>query len=74
MQSEELKEALRLLTKALHYSSVGPARGRLLQSAKRELETAARSGKLDRRKVFLAVENVATVLLELVEDDEATRG
>jgi hypothetical protein len=38
-----------------------------LQKAKRELEKISRSGKLDRQKLFLAVEAVAVVLQEIVE-------
>lgn len=71
MKMKELNEALRLIAKALNNSRVGPAQRLLLQSAKRELEVVARSGQLDGRRVFLAVERVATVLLDLMRDDEA---
>ena len=71
MKAKELKEALRLIAEASENSRVGPAQWLLLQSAKRELEVVARSGQLERRRVFLAVEKVATVLLDLIRDDEA---
>lgn len=73
MKSNELKEALRLITKVLSDSSVGPDQGNQLQRAKRELEAVARSGKLDKQRVFRAVEIVAKVLLERVENDAGQR-
>jgi hypothetical protein len=73
MKSEEPKQALRLITKVLTDPRVGPDQGDQLQRAKRELEAVARSGKLDRQRVFRATEIVATVLLEFVEDDATRR-
>ena len=73
MKSNELKEALRLITKVQTDPRLGPDRGDQLQKAKRELVAVARSGKLDRQRVFRAIEIVATVLLELVEDDATRR-
>ncbi|HBG31530.1 hypothetical protein [Sinimarinibacterium flocculans] len=67
MKSKELQEALRLITKVLNDPRLGPGRGDRLRVAKRELEMAARSGKLDRQKLFLATEIVMAVLAELVE-------
>src|SRR6267154_10493 len=69
MQSAELKQALRFITKVLTDPRIGPGQGDLLRSARRELLAVARSGKLERERVFRAVEIIATVLLELVEDD-----
>ena len=66
MKHEELKQALRLLTKALTNPKLGPDQGQRLQRAKRDLEAIARSGKFDRDRIFRAVENIAAVLLELV--------
>jgi hypothetical protein len=66
VKHEELKRALRLLTKALTNPRLGPDQGQRLQRAKRELEAVARSGKFEKDRVFRAVENVAAVLLELV--------
>lgn len=66
MKQEELKRALRLLTKVLADPRIGPDQGQRLQKAKRELEVVARSGKLDRERIFRAVEIVTAVLLELV--------
>ena len=73
MKSNELKEALRLITKVLSDSSVRPDQGNHLQRAKRELEAVARSGKLDKQRIFRAVEIVAKVLLERVENDASRK-
>ena len=73
MKHEELKAALRLITKVLNDPRVGPDQGDQLQRAKRELEAVARSGKLEKQRLFRTVEIVATVLLELVEDDATRR-
>jgi len=69
VKHEELKEALRTLTKVLTNPSLGPDQGQRLQRAKRELEAVARSGKLDRERVFRAVRNMSEILLELVKVD-----
>ena len=66
MRSNELNEALRSLTKVLNEPRLGQDQGQRLQKAKRELEAVARSGKLDRERIFRAVRSVAAVLLELV--------
>ena len=66
MQHKELNEALRLLTKVLNEPKLGPDQGQRLLKAKRELEAVARSGKLDRERVFRAVRSVVAVLLEIV--------
>jgi hypothetical protein len=73
MKSEELKEALRLLTKMLTNSKIGPDQGKQLQRARRELTTVARSGKLERERLFRAVEIVSRVMVELVEDEAKPR-
>ena len=73
MKNDELKEALRLVTKVSTDSRIGPDQGNRLQIAKRELLAVARSGKLDRHRLFRAVESIATVLSELVEDAAAPK-
>lgn len=73
MKSQELKEALRLITKVSNDSRVGPGQGDALRKAKRELEAVARSGKPGQERVFRAVERVAAVLVELVEQHAARR-
>ena len=66
MKHQELKQALRLLAKALINPRLGPDQGQRLQRAKRELEAVARSGKFDRDRIFRAVESIAAVLLEII--------
>jgi hypothetical protein len=73
MKHEELREALRLLTKVLTHPRLGPGQGEQLQRAKRELEVIARSGKLDKERVFRAVGIISTILLELVEAEAVLR-
>ena len=67
MKHNELKQALRQLTKVLNDPRIGPGQVDQLQRAKRELEIVAQSGKLDRDRVFKAVEVIATAMLEIVE-------
>jgi hypothetical protein len=71
--SKELKEALRLISKVLLDPRVDPGHRDQLQKARRELEALGRAGKLDRRKLSLAVQRVATVLLDLVDANTTRR-
>ena len=63
----ELKQVLRLLTKALDDPRFGPDQRMKLQRAKRDFREVAQAGKFDRSKVFRAVEVIATVLLDSEE-------
>jgi hypothetical protein len=74
VKHEELKEALRLLAKVLTDPRLGPDQGQRLQRAKRELEAVARSGKLDRQRVFRAVRDISEILLELVSLMQQSQG
>jgi hypothetical protein len=69
MKHQELKQALRLINKVLADSSVGPGQTDQLRKAKRELEAVARSGKLEEGRLFRAVESIANVLMEIVQDE-----
>lgn len=73
MKYEELKSALRAITKVSTDSRVGPDQGDLLRKAKRELEVLAQSGKLDEKRLFRVVDLIATVMLELVKQDAMPR-
>lgn len=73
VKSEKLKEALRLITKVQNDPRLGPGQGNHLQRAKRELEAVAQAGKLDRERLFRAVETVAIVLLQTVQDSASRR-
>lgn len=65
----ELKDALRSLTKVQADPRVGPDQGVQLQQAKRELLIVARSGKLEKERVFRAVQIVVTVLQQIVDSE-----
>lgn len=71
MKSKELKQALSLIKKVSADSSMGTVQRDQLLMATRELEAIARSGKLERERLFLAVELVATVLNDIVDPDAA---
>lgn len=69
MKDKELMEVLRKVTKALSDSGMKPGHRDQLQSAKRELMAVAASGKVDKARVFRAVDTIASVMLEMLEDD-----
>jgi hypothetical protein len=69
MKSRELQQAIRLINKLLDDPRLKPGQSDRLRKGKRELEAVARSGKLDERRIFRAIEIVTTVLLEIVERD-----
>ena len=71
MKSKELKQALCLIKRVSADSSMGTVQRDQLLLATRELEAIARSGKLERERLFLAVELVATVLNDIVDPDAA---
>lgn len=73
MQVKTLKETLRLVTKVCSDPRMSSHQRDQLQKAKRELEAVARSGKLDGRKFFLAVEMISAVLLDVVESEVTRR-
>lgn len=71
MRNNELNAARRLITKVLANPKVRPGQRDELQKAKRELDKVARSGKLDKDRIFRATEKIAAVLLEVIEVDVA---
>lgn len=73
MKSKELDAARRLITKVLANTRIGPGQQDELRKAKRELDKIARSGKLDRDRIFRVTEMISAVLLDLIESDDATR-
>ena len=73
MKTNELNAARRLITKVLAKPSIGPGQRDELRKAKRELDKIARSGKLERDRIFRATERIAAVLLEVVEIDDVVR-
>ncbi len=73
MKTKELNAARRLITKVLAKPSIGPGQRDVLRRARRELDKIARSGKLDRDRIFRVTEMISAVLLDVIEDDEAVR-
>ena len=73
MNVKELKQALGMISKVLADPRCKPGYGDQLRAVKRELKTVLRSGKLEQGRLFRAVEIVATVLKEIVEDDAGQR-
>lgn len=66
MAMKELKEVTRMITKLLTDPRVDVGQRDQLRSARRELAKLAKSGKLERRRVFLAVKKISRVLLEML--------
>lgn len=66
MKREEAKEALRLIAEVLNHPRLKPNDGDQLRQAQRELRVLARSGKLDRRKLFRVVRIVSRILRDLM--------
>ena len=73
MKVKELKQALRMISNVLADPRCKPGYGDQLRRVKRELEAVMRSGRLDQGRLFRAVEIVATVLKEIVDDDAGQR-
>ena len=73
MNVKELKLALGMISKVLADPRCRPGYGDQLRKARRELEIVTRSGKLEQGRLFRAVEIVATVLIEIVEDNAGQR-
>ena len=66
MKHRDLQQALRLINVVLADPRVEPGQADQLRRAKRELEQVARSGRLDARKIFRAIELIAAVLHDIV--------
>lgn len=73
MKTKELIAARRFITKVLANTRLGPGQRDELQKAKRELDKIARSGKLDKDRIFRVTEMISAVLLDVIETDEVTR-
>lgn len=66
MSNEEAKEALRLIADVLNNPRLKPDDGDQLRKAQRELAILARSGKIERRKLFRVIRIVSQVLQKLL--------
>ena len=73
MKSHELIAARRSITKVLANTRLGPDQRDELQKAKRALDKIARSGKLNKDRIFRVTEMISAVLLDVIESDEAAR-
>lgn len=73
MAIEELERVRGKITRVLADPRCKPGYGDRLRKAKREFETVSRSGRLDRNRLYRAVEIVAEVLVEILEDDADQR-
>ena len=73
MKVKAVNEALRLVSKVSSDPRISSDQRDQLLKARRELENVARSGKLDGKRIFLAVEIVVSVLLGIVEADVTRR-
>jgi hypothetical protein len=66
MAKKELKEVTRKIAELLTDPRVDTGQRDQLRSARRELVKLAKSGKLERRRVFRAVEKISKILLEML--------
>ena len=66
MKYEALKETLRLVTKVLSNSRLELGQRDQLERARRELTNVARSGKLEKGRLFRAAAIIAKVMSEFV--------
>lgn len=73
MKAKDLNAARRLITKVLAKPSIEPGHRDELRKAKRELDKIARSGKLDKDRIFRATEMIAAVLLDVIEAEDVVR-
>jgi hypothetical protein len=64
---KDMKETLRLVTKVSSNPRVKPGQRDQLLKVKRVLVAIAKSGKLDRRKLYLAAKQLAMALQDIVE-------
>jgi hypothetical protein len=69
MKCKELKAARRLITKVLADPRIGPGQRDELRKAKRELDRIAKTGKLDRDRIFRVTKIIAAILLSTVQSD-----
>ena len=66
VRKEAAREALRLIADVLKHPRLMPDDGHQLCKVQRELKVMARSGKLERRKLFRVVRIISEILLKLL--------
>lgn len=72
MLKKELKRVRRLLTKVLNKNDLDSGHERQLRIVQRELNKIVASGKLDKTRVVRVVEILATLLLEIRNNEDAS--
>jgi hypothetical protein len=72
MKTQELNEARRLITKVLSNPGIETDQQDELRRAKRELDKIARTGKLDRYRIYRVIEKVAAILLDVIDAEDTT--
>jgi hypothetical protein len=66
VRNEDTKLALRLIAEVLSNPRLKPDDGDQLRKAQRELMLMARSGKIERRKLFRVVRIISQILRKLL--------
>jgi hypothetical protein len=66
VRNEDAKLALRLISDVLSNPRLKPDDGDQLRKAQRELRLMARSGKIERRKLFRAIRIISQILQKLL--------
>jgi len=66
VRKRDAKLALRLISDVLSNPRLKPDDGDQLRKAQRELEILARSGKIERRKLFRAIRIISLILRKLL--------
>jgi hypothetical protein len=66
VRNEDAKQALRMITRVLTDPRLKPDDSDQLRKAQRELMVMARSGKIERRKLFRAVLIISQILQKLL--------
>jgi hypothetical protein len=66
VRNEDAKQALRLITNVLNDPRLRPDDGDQLRKAQRKLMVMARSGKIERRKLFRAVRVIRQILQNIL--------
>jgi hypothetical protein len=66
VSNEDAKLALRLIANVLNNPRLEPDDGDQLRKAQRVLEAMARSGKIERRKLFRAIRIISQILQKLL--------
>ncbi len=69
MKSKELTAARRLITKVQVDPRIKPGQRDQLRRLKRDLDMIARSGKLDRDRIFRVTAAMSAILLDVLDGD-----